>query len=100
MYPNLYYACKELFGISIPFLKAVNSVGFFIAVAFIPGAWMWSYELKRKERKGELSYRIVTIIASKPILITRILLHLALGFIAGYKLLYLALQNSISNTGA
>lgn len=101
MYPNLYYACKDLFGISIPFLKAVNSVGFFLAIAFIPGAWMWRYELKRKEKRGELTYRLVTITVGKAAPVSRLLLHFILGFIAGYKLLHLLLQhNSIVNTSA
>ncbi|TKK67955.1 prolipoprotein diacylglyceryl transferase [Ilyomonas limi] len=101
MYPNLYYACKDVFGISIPVLKAVNSVGFFIAIAFIPGAWMWRYELKRKEKRGELTYRLVTITVGKAAPVSRLLLHFMLGFVAGYKLLYLLLQhNSVVNTSA
>lgn len=101
MYPNLYYVFKELFGISIPSFQSINSVGFFIAIAFIPGAWLWSYELKRKERTGELTYRLVSVTVGKPVSKVRIALHFILGFLAGYKLLYLALQRSvITNTAA
>ncbi len=101
MYPNLYYACKELFGISIPAFKAINSVGFFIAIAFIPGAWMWRYELKRKEKRGELTYRLATVMVGQPAGKSRLGLHFVLGFVAGYKLLYLALQHgSFINTSA
>ncbi len=101
MYPNLYYAIRDLFGISIPSLQSINSVGFFIAIAFIPGAWLWRYELKRKERIGELTYRLVTVTVGKPVSKSRMIFHFILGFIAGYKLLFLALQNNvITNTAA
>lgn len=86
MYPNLYYAIKELFGISIPFLKAISSAGFFMALAFIPGAWLWQYELKRKEKNRELTYITKSITIGKRTLIKRVLLHLILGFLAGFKL--------------
>ncbi len=101
MYPNLYYAFKDMFGISIPALKAINSVGFFIAIAFIPGAWLWCYELKRKERRSELTYRLVPLTIGKPASLLLLLFHFILGFIAGYKLLYLALQpGTVTNTAA
>ena len=50
MYPNLYYLIKELFGISLPFLKAISTAGFFMALAFVPAAWLWEHELKHKEK--------------------------------------------------
>jgi phosphatidylglycerol:prolipoprotein diacylglycerol transferase len=90
MYPNLYYAFKDLFGIELPLLKAINSVGFFIAIAFIPGAWLWRYELKRKERTGELRSRIDTIVVGTPASIGLITLHLILGFLGGFKLIGIA----------
>ena len=101
MYPNLYYAFKDLFGISIPALKAINSVGFFIAIAFLPGAWLWSHELKRKERRGELTYRRVPVTIGKPASLSLLLFHFVLGFVASYKLLYIAFQPGIiTNTAA
>ena len=35
MYPNLYFAFKDLFGVELTFLRFVNSFGFFVAIAFI-----------------------------------------------------------------
>mgnify|MGYP000096888219 FL=1 len=52
MYPNLYYAVKDLFGIEINGLKLVNSFGFFVAIAFIAAAAVLTSELKRKEKEG------------------------------------------------
>lgn len=87
MYPNLYYAFKELFGINLPALQSIHTVGFFIAAAFIPGAWLWVYELKYREKTGQLTYITKTIPAQPAINYWCVLLHLLLGFIAGYKLL-------------
>lgn len=86
MYPNLYYAFRELFGINLPALKAVHCVGFFIAFAFVPGGWLWVHELKYREKTGTLTYIIKTIPARPAINYWRILWHLVLGFVAAYKL--------------
>ena len=83
MYPNLYYLLKELFGLDLPFLKAISSAGFFMALAFIPGGWLWSYELKRKEKNGELTSITQTITTGKGFNVGRVILHFVLGFIAG-----------------
>jgi hypothetical protein len=48
MYPNLYYAFKDLFGIELNGLKLVNSFGFFVALSFILSAWILTIELRRK----------------------------------------------------
>jgi phosphatidylglycerol:prolipoprotein diacylglycerol transferase len=86
MYPNLYYLIKELFGLNIPVLKAISSAGFFMALAFLPGAWLWEYELKRKEKNGELTYRTEMITVGKGADIKRVIFHFLLGFITGFKL--------------
>jgi phosphatidylglycerol:prolipoprotein diacylglycerol transferase len=50
MYPNLYYAFKDLFGVELSGLKLVNSFGFFVALAFITAAFVLTAELKRKSK--------------------------------------------------
>ena len=35
MYPTLYHAFLDLFGVELPFLKFLNSFGFFVALAFV-----------------------------------------------------------------
>ncbi len=98
MYPNLYYLFKDLFGINAPFLKAIGSIGFFMALGFIPGAWLWSHELKYKGKKGELAYITKTITIGKGINVGLIILHFVLGFIAGFKLIgLLTYQSTIDN---
>ncbi|BAV06345.1 prolipoprotein diacylglyceryl transferase [Filimonas lacunae] len=87
MYPNLYYLFKELFGISIPALKIVNSFGFFVAIAFFISAWVLMKELKRKEKEGLLSYEDTKVIVGKPASAGELLVNFLLGFVFGYKIL-------------
>lgn len=98
MYPNLYYLLKELFGINLPFLKTISCAGFFMALAFIPGGWLWSHELKRKEKNGKLTYITRTIVVGKNTSVGSVIFHFILGFIAGFKLIGLfTLHASIQN---
>ncbi len=54
MYPNLYFAFKDLFGVEWKFLRFVNSFGFFVAIAFILSAIVLATELSRKSKQGLL----------------------------------------------
>jgi hypothetical protein len=66
MYPNLYYAFKDIFGVEWNWLRIFNSFGFFVALAFIIAAVFLSKELKRKEREGLLQYKEETITVGRP----------------------------------
>lgn len=100
MYPNLYYAFRDLFGINLPFLKAIHTVGFFIAFAFVPGAWLWAHELKHREKNGELTYITKTYTGNSAINYTRVIFHFILGFTAAYKLVGLFLSQEAENAQA
>ncbi len=52
MYPNLYYAFKDLFGVEISALKIINTFGFFVALSFIISSMVLAAELKRKSKEG------------------------------------------------
>ncbi len=52
MYPNLYYAFKDLFGVEWPFLRFVNSFGFFVAISFILSAIVLGGGIKTKKQGG------------------------------------------------
>jgi phosphatidylglycerol:prolipoprotein diacylglycerol transferase len=102
MYPNLYYALKDLFGISLPFLHFVNSFGFFVALSFIAAAITLTKELMRKEREGLLYSREELVWIGKPASPTELTLNFVLGFILGFKLIGLitadsALTNNIQD---
>ncbi|HUR11684.1 MAG TPA: prolipoprotein diacylglyceryl transferase family protein [Flavitalea sp.] len=98
MYPNLYYAFKDIFGVEVPGLRFVNSFGFFVAFAFLIAAYVLTKELKRKEREGLLHGKDVEIEVGKPAGIADLLLNFILGFILGYKIVGLfLLRNEITS---
>ena len=87
MYPNLYYAFKDILGVDWPGLKLVNSFGFFVAIAFLVAAWVLTLELKRKQQQGLLEHTEETIVIGAPASIGELILNGILGFILGYKII-------------
>ena len=87
MYPNLFYAVKDLFGIEITGLKLINSFGFFVAIAFIAASAVLSAELKRKEKEGLLIHEEEKMIVGAPASLQELLFNFLLGFIFGYKII-------------
>jgi prolipoprotein diacylglyceryl transferase len=87
MYPNLYYAFKDLFGVNWTGLRFVNSFGFFVALAFIGAAWTLTLELKRKSQQGLLHYEEQKIVIGQPASTSSLLLNFILGFLLGYKII-------------
>ena len=87
MYPNLYYAVQDLFGIEITGLKLINSFGFFVAIAFISAAAILTSELKRKEQEGLLIHQEEKMMVGAPASIQELLTNFLLGFIFGYKII-------------
>ena len=96
MYPNLYYAFKDLFGVGEgwKFLRFINSFGFFVALSFIGAAITLSMELKRKERQGLLQGKDEMIVVGKPAGFSELFLNFILGFLLGYKIVGLFISNS------
>ena len=94
MYPNLYYAFKDIFGVQWNWLRVFNSFGFFVAIAFIAAAIVLTKELKRKERLGVLHYEEQAITVGKPASIGELLLNFILGFLLGYKIIGLFVSDS------
>ncbi len=87
MYPNLYYAFEDLFGVQIKGLQLVNSFGFFVAIAFLFGAWILTKEIKRKESEGLLTYTTRVITSNEQVSWFDVLLNFVLGFFLGYKII-------------
>jgi phosphatidylglycerol---prolipoprotein diacylglyceryl transferase len=94
MYPNLYYAFKDLFNIDWKPLRFINSFGFFVALAFILGALTLAAEFKRKGKQGLLQPTEINVVVGKPATITELLLNFLLGFLLGYKILALFIMDS------
>jgi phosphatidylglycerol---prolipoprotein diacylglyceryl transferase len=94
MYPNLYYAFKDLFGINLPALRFINSFGFFVAIAFLVAAALLGRELRRKSKAGLLSPTEEEVLVGEPARPVDLLINFVLGFILGYKILALFFLSS------
>ncbi len=86
MYPNLYYAFKDIFGIELQGLKLVNTFGFFVALSFILSAWILTLELRRKQQQGLFTFTEEKIMIGQPAGLSELFINGLLGFIFGYKL--------------
>lgn len=95
MYPNLYYAFRDLFGVEWTFLRFVNSFGFFVAISFIISAIVLSAELRRKSKGGLFQPTEMQVMVGQPATVSDLLLNFLLGFLMGYKIVALfILDNS------
>ena len=92
MYPNLYYAFKDLFGVDLPGLRFINSFGFFVAFAFLGAAYVLNRELRKKESAGQLYAEDTKLVAGKPASPSELILNFILGFLLGYKIVGLFLS--------
>lgn len=94
MYPNLYYAFKDLFGVEWTFLRFVNSFGFFVAIAFIVAAMVLAAELRRKSKQGLFQPTEMQVMVGQPATIADLSLNFLLGFLLGYKIVALFILDS------
>jgi phosphatidylglycerol:prolipoprotein diacylglycerol transferase len=94
MYPNLYYAFKDLFGVEWKFLRFVNSFGFFVAIAFILAAIVLVSELRRKSKQGLLQPTEMEVMVGQPATTGELILNSLLGFLLGYKIIALFIMDS------
>lgn len=94
MYPNLYYAFKDLFGVEWKFLRFVNSFGFFVAISFILAAIVIASELKRKSKQGLLQPTEMQVTVGRPATTGELVLNFLLGFLLGYKIVALFIMKS------
>jgi phosphatidylglycerol---prolipoprotein diacylglyceryl transferase len=93
MYPNLYYAFRDLFNVEWQPLRFVNSFGFFVAISFILAAIILAAELKRKSKQGLLHPTEVQVMVGKPASMIDLFLNFLLGFVLGYKILALFIMD-------
>ena len=92
MYPNLYFAIKDLFGAELPFLKLVNSFGFFVAMAFLVAGFFIQREFKRLTESGVFKSTYTERLVGAPTSIIDITIQSVVGFLFGWKFLYLAIN--------
>lgn len=87
MYPNLFYVLKDWFGVEWTFLKLFNSFGFFVAMAFIVGAWILTIELKRKQQQGFFVHTDKKIVYGESASALDLFVNFLLGFLLGFKII-------------
>lgn len=94
MYPNLYFAFKDLFGVEWNFLRFINSFGFFVAISFILSAIVLASELKRKSSQGLLHPTEMQVTVGQSATAGELLLNFFLGFLLGFKIIALFIMDS------
>lgn len=89
MYPTIYHALLDLFGLDWSWTKLLNSFGFFVALAFVAANYTLTLELKRKEKEGLLKGEKRKQIIGKAPEWSDIFTNALIGFIIGWKFIYL-----------
>jgi len=98
MYPNLYYLCKDLFGLNLDALKLINSFGFFVALSFMSSGYILYKELKRKEALGQFIAIEETIITGAPASLMELATSFFFGFLFGFKIIgAFIIENALNN---
>jgi phosphatidylglycerol:prolipoprotein diacylglycerol transferase len=90
MYPTLYHAIKDLFGLDIPAFKIVMMFGFFVAIGFLAAIWSMTSEFKRREKNGEISAFNKPV--KEPNIISEYAISIVIGFLLGFKLVFMILN--------
>lgn len=98
MYPTLYHALLDLTGLDLPFLKFLNSFGFFVALAFIFASYTLGLELKRMEKIGLLRPVKRTVIEGAPATPAELIVSGILGYLIGWKGVHLLLHFEASTS--
>lgn len=94
MYPTIYHALYDLFGFDWTWTKMFNSFGFFVAIAFVVASTTLSWELKRKENLGQFKAGVRDVIKGMKPNWSDIATSGVLGFVLGWKFIYLVLNSS------
>ncbi|MDF1672423.1 MAG: prolipoprotein diacylglyceryl transferase [Vicingaceae bacterium] len=92
MFPYLSDLTNYLFGLNFTF--PLPMFGFMVAIAFIAGNYVWTLEMKRKEREGLLLATTKKVIVGEKASVNELVTNGLFGFLVGYKLLGVILNYS------
>ena len=92
MYPTLYDLVLDLFGLSIPPFKLVQSFGMMVALAFLAASMNLTAEVKRKEGLGLIPITKKKVWKGKPSSIVEKIISGIVGFLIGYKFVGIVLN--------
>jgi phosphatidylglycerol:prolipoprotein diacylglycerol transferase len=87
MYPTIYHAVKDLFGIDYRPLMILQSFGFFVAISFLLAGYFFADELKRKERQGLVKSTLRKVMKGEAATQSELITNAVFGFIIGYKII-------------
>jgi phosphatidylglycerol---prolipoprotein diacylglyceryl transferase len=93
MYPRLSDLINTIFGTHFSF--TINTFGFFIALAFIVGSWIITYELKIQEKKGNMLPIIRKKLHGASATFKELRVPWALSYIVGYKFVGILLNYDV-----
>jgi phosphatidylglycerol---prolipoprotein diacylglyceryl transferase len=97
MYPNLYYALKEIFGIELHWTKMFNSFGILLALSFAAAAVVLHKEFKRRRENGTFTAISETVLMGGPVDWKEYLVQAIIGFVIGYKIVGGAISGDLMN---
>lgn len=92
MFPTLYHFLYDLTGISLPFLKVVNTFGFFVALSIGAAYWAMSAEFDRKTVQGYFAKVKVKQVTGVGVEVSEYVINGLMAFVFGYKILYLMVE--------
>lgn len=92
MYPTLYHAFLDLFGVDWPVLRFLNSFGFFVAIAFVAAHLTLASELKRKQQQGLIQRTQRKVTVGAPPNPVELAMQALVGFLIGWKGVYLVMN--------
>ncbi len=90
MYPDLSYLFHDLFGTPRDnWISIFKTFGLLLVLAILVGAYLLYKELKRRQTEGQYTGKKVKFVVGKPASPSEIGSNALLGFVLGYKLLYI-----------
>ena len=91
MYPNLSYLLHDLIGTDPDNWTSIfQTFGLLMALAFLSAAWNLYSELRRKEKQGIFTFTSQKVIIGDSVKPTDVAVNGIIGFLVGFKLLYIA----------